>query len=142
MEDRTRELITEFIKENALNQFLFLPVVLAKLFRRTIFFLLKDTIKIRQVIESALITDFCDRHRRIYQQPRSKTQPDINDIVGKVFPRAQFKEAAERHISHSDHTSQLPQSNFFLIVKIDILLHLLYTTTIGMDINLSKRRTG
>lgn len=30
-----------------LDQFLFLPVVLAKLFRRTIFFLLKDTIKIR-----------------------------------------------------------------------------------------------
>ena len=41
MEDRTRELITEFIKENALNQFLFLPVVLTKLFRRTTLFLLE-----------------------------------------------------------------------------------------------------
>ena len=55
----------------------------------------KDTIKIRQVIESALITDFCDRHRRIYQQPRSESQSDINNIIGKVLPRTQLKETAE-----------------------------------------------
>lgn len=58
-------------------------------------FLLKDTIKIRQVIESALITDFCDRHGRIYQQPRSEPQSDVNDIIGKVLPCTQLKETAE-----------------------------------------------
>ena len=72
MEDRTRELITEFIKENALNQFLFLPVVLAKLFRRTTLFLLEDPVEIGKVIKTALITNLGNRHCRIYQQPGSK----------------------------------------------------------------------
>ena len=78
MEDRTRELITEFIKENALNQFLFLPIVLTKLFRRTTLFLLEDPVEIGKVIKTALITNLGDRHRRIYQQPGSKAQPNIN----------------------------------------------------------------
>ena len=72
MEDRTRELITEFIKENALNQFLFLPIVLTKLFGRTTLFLLEDPVEIGKVIKTALITNLGDRHRRIYQQPGSK----------------------------------------------------------------------
>ena len=42
---------------NTLNQFLFLPVVLAKLFRRTTLFLLEDPVEIGKVIKTALITN-------------------------------------------------------------------------------------
>ena len=95
MEDRTRELITEFIKENALNQFLFLPVVLTKLFGRTTLFLLEDPVEIGKVIKTALITNLGNRHCRIYQQPGSKAQPNINDIIRKILACTQFEEAAE-----------------------------------------------
>ena len=39
---------------------------------------------------------------------------------------------------HPDHACQLSQSDFFLIMEIDIFLHLLYPAAIGMNINLGK----
>ena len=42
---------------NTLNQFLFLPVVLTKLFGRTTLFLLEDPVEIGKVIKTALITN-------------------------------------------------------------------------------------
>lgn len=49
------------------NNCTFLPIIIPELFRRTILLFLKDTVKVGKIIETALITDFSNRHRRIYQ---------------------------------------------------------------------------
>ena len=142
MEDRTRELITEFIKENALNQFLFLPVVLTKLFRRTTLFLLEDPVEVGKIIETAVITDFGNGTGRVHQQTSGKPQTDINDIVGKSLPRAQPEEAAERNGRHTYHIRQHIQTDILLIMIGNVLLHLLYSPAIRECFYLGERRTG
>ena len=54
---------------NTLNQFLFLPVALAKLFRRTTLFLLEDPVEIGKVIKTALITNLGKPHRTPFAAP-------------------------------------------------------------------------
>lgn len=124
-----------------LYQFLFLPVVFTKLFGWTFFLLLENPIEIRKIIKPAFITDFSNRHSRINQQAGSKPQTNINDIVRKILTGTQFKEATERYRSHSYHIGQLIQADLFLIMGINIFLHLLYATTIRMNADFSKRRT-
>lgn len=65
-----------------LYQYFLLPIVFTEFFRRTTFLLLEYTVEVGEIVETALITDFSDRHRGVYQQPRCKPQTNIDYIVG------------------------------------------------------------
>ena len=67
---------------------------------RAIFFLFKDAVKIRDVIKSALISNFVYGVRGFYQQPGSMPQPYFYQCIHEGFPDLGLEEPAESHFRH------------------------------------------
>ena len=63
-------------------------------FGSAIFFLFKNAIEIRDIIEPAFISDFIDAVRGFNQHPRSVSQADLVQRINKCLTCSLFKETA------------------------------------------------
>ena len=113
-------------------------VVFAELRRATALSLLKNAIKIAEVIEAAGITDLSHRVGTINQHTTSITQALIDDILAQISTRMQLEEPTESRSAHARQISKRVETDFLLIVLLNIILHFLHAATVARHLNLGK----
>ena len=120
----------------------FLPVVFPEFLGRAALLLLEDAVEVGQVVEPALVANLGDGHGGIDQHAGCVADADVDDIVGQGLPGAQLEEAAERSGGHADHFGHLFQTDFLLVVGIDVFLDLLDSAAVEYRFDLGEGGTG
>ena len=94
-------------------------------------FLLEDTVEVGDVVEAAGVAYFGYRSCGAHKHLRRVTQAHIYHIVGDRSPCAQLEEAAEGCRGHSGKVGEVAEADVFLIMLVDVVLHLLDAPTVA-----------
>ena len=101
-----------------------LAVFFTEFGRITPFALPKLTVKVAQCIESATIADLCNRVGGVHESSCGIAQTDVPNIFREVLTRAMLEVAAKSRGCHTDKISQFLQTDFVLIMLVDIVFNL------------------
>lgn len=120
----------------------FLLVVGSEIFGGNQLFLLEDAVEVRKIVEARLVADLRYAHGGVYQHAQGIAQADVDDVLLQAFARAELEETAERHFGHAHHVRQLAQADFFLVMLVDVVLHLLHPAAVGVLFDFGERGAG
>lgn len=115
-----------------------LVVVVAEGCGRAAFLLLEDTVEIADVVEAALVADFCHVGGGVHQKAGSMTETDVYDVVRHGLACTHTEEAAEGGWRHASNVGERLQAYLVLEVGVYVLLHVADTLALGGVLDIGK----
>ena len=107
--------------------------------RRAVFELQKATIEIRNIIKTAVVSNFRDAMGGIYQHAACMAKPYVVQTIYKGFTAAVFKEPAKRNLRHTGEFCYLGERDGFIEVLVQVFECFFYTTAVVAYFYLVKR---
>ena len=121
-----------------LHYHMLLVIILSELRRSTPFTFLENTVEIRDIVKTTMITNLYNCHSTVCKQSGCMTKTDINDVFGNTLVGAKFEESTECRGCHRHETGKRLQPYLLTIVCVDIFFHFLHPATVGSHTYMGK----